>query len=164
MLAAASGLWWVASSGPPPVPDAPTAKGDWTLHVGIKRQEQTQRHVAGQRFVDGDQLGFFYSSPVAGNLVLLFVDDAGQRTALVPQVGDAAMAVPAGSEVRLDAGGQLTATRGCEWLVGVFSTAPFSRTQVETRLAVRPATRDQRCGLELRARPEWSIQIIELER
>ena len=53
------------------------------------------------------------------------------------------MAVPAGVEVRLDAGGRLTATTRCEWLVGVFAAEPFERAQMLDALRVRAGDGDE---------------------
>lgn len=164
-LAAAAGmLIWLVSRRPPDVGEGVRAKGAWSLHVGIKRGDRVLRRKAGSVFHTGDELGFFYTAPQPGYLSIVFVDSSGAEAILFPRTGSKAASVPAGSEVRLDAGGQLTATMDCEWVVGAYSEAPFDSRLPIDAIQSATGTLGRDCALDVDETLDVALDIVPLIR
>jgi|GEM_PF-3543285 len=127
----------------------PTAGApDWSLQVGVKRGDERFVLGSGGTLRTDDQLGFFYSAAAAGHLMIAFVDADGAIVRLFPRDADAAKTVPAGREMRLDAGATLTGAEGCEWVVGALGVEGFDLEALaqDVRAAHDPA---DPCALEL---------------
>lgn len=162
-VAAVTLLWLFVPRSETP-PEAPIAKGEWTLHVGMKRNGRTSRATLNTRFAVGDELGFFYTSPAPGYAAILVMDARGQAASVFPRVGFDAAPVPAGTEVRLDAGGTVTASEHAEWLVSGFSQSPFTVADLEGAIAIDPDTSDAAPTLRVRPDSPLTIQVMRLSR
>jgi hypothetical protein len=150
VLAAAA--WWLRRDHvPAPQPGALAMKGGFHLTVAVARGDRRFVAASGAELQAGDRLGFFYSSPTAGYLVLLFADENGTVARLYPPAEPERL--PAGERVRLADGALVEPGSGCEWIVGVFTAErpDVARLEGALRGALRRREACQLPGLELPA-------------
>jgi anti-sigma factor RsiW len=145
------------------VPEPPSAlhpKGvaAFQLHAAALRQGKTLRVREGVRLEPGDQVGFFYSAPRAGHLMILY---AGERelVRVFPAATARSAPVAAGREVRIPDGATLSAGTGCEWFFGIWSSRSFDEAEAARRVG---ALRDRRrgCRVEGSSKGEVNVQVI----
>jgi anti-sigma factor RsiW len=100
---------------PPPEADLTPKGASLQIQVGVERGDARLR-LPGPRVQRGDRLGLFYSSSEEGALTVVYLEKTGPAVAASRLFGPER--VPAGDEVRLEAGAQLEAPADCEWVVG----------------------------------------------
>lgn len=152
------------------VPRLPTddvalvAKGQPQLFVAAERNGDTFRVVPGMHLQDGDELGFFYTSPKAVYLQLFHVTQGAEITLLFPAGKTQSASVQAGTRVALPDGAVLSqGSAGCEWFIALFSEQALSQRAGARAIA---AAVDKRRGCEL---PDFSqagidAQVLQVNR
>ena len=95
---------------------------------------QVFNFVGGAQLIDGDRLGFFYTAPAAGHMLIFYgeIADGPQLTRLFPAEGPPGSApVQAGKAVPVPDGAVVGPGAGCEWVVGLFSEAPIDEAAAQ---------------------------------
>ncbi len=96
-------------------------KGPDRLHVAVRRGEKTFKARSGDALRTNDTLGFFYTAPRSGYIVILFADEEGQVSQVYPEKGWDR--IDPGVEKALPGGAVMAQGQGCEWLAAFFSHA-----------------------------------------
>jgi hypothetical protein len=108
----------------PGVRDAGTlhvkGRAAFELQVAAAHGGRTFRLAEGARLAPGDQLGFFYSAPTSGYLVVAHASP-DEVTRIFPASGGGGTPVAAGREVRIPDGVRVSPGQGCAWFIGLFS-------------------------------------------
>jgi hypothetical protein len=140
-VAAALALFLVPTGVPGPGDDGVTLKGS-ALRVFVKRGDAEPTPLAADaRVAAGDALRFSYDAPQDGYLAIFDLDGTEAVTVFWPFDGTAASAVKRGAGL-LPGSVVLDASPGPEWLVAVWSRAPFDVAPLAAQLrgqATRPA-------------------------
>ncbi|PKN56727.1 MAG: hypothetical protein CVU56_14745 [Deltaproteobacteria bacterium HGW-Deltaproteobacteria-14] len=136
---------------------------EWSLQIGVKRGHQRFVLGPGGTLRTDDQLGFFYSAAAPAHLIIAYVDADGAIVRLFPRDSDLAKRVPAGREVRLDAGATLTGAAGCEWVVGALAAEPFDFASLAAELRRARAAADP-CALPLDDTPQRTHRAVLIHR
>ena len=137
-LAAAASALLVVTAGllltPPQGVERDTAPGAGMVPKGggdqlaVAVQRGTHRFTArpGDRLLEGDRIGLFYSAAEDGHLAVIHLDQSGATTLLFPAGRESSAAIRAGTEQPLPDGGVVEGGAGCEWLIAVFSEQPLA--------------------------------------
>jgi len=172
-LAAAALLAVVLTTAIRPTVDGPTGPGGGgelvpkgaTDRVTLAVQRGTKWSLArpGDRLLPGDQFGFFYTASAPGYLAVLHVDESKEPFVLHPLDGERSAPAPAGENVRVEGGGEMTAGKGCEWFVTVFSDTPLRTDDLKDRL--RRATLDAAaCELGIEVPEARTVRVFPVRR
>jgi hypothetical protein len=100
-------------------------KGSWQLTVKGLRQGKPFLLRPDHVLQAGDRLGFFFTGAQAGYLGILYLESK-QRSVIYPATAAQAGKVSAGSGQALKDGVLVEAGSDCGWIVGLYSTQPFS--------------------------------------
>jgi hypothetical protein len=137
-------------------------KGSWTLEVAAQRQGKQFLAPSGTLLHSGDSLGFFYSSPRDGYLMLLYADAHDAPVRLFPAQGRASAKVQAGERVSVPDGAVLSPGTGCEWIIGFFTRRPLA-TDEAASIAQRMVSTRQGCTLGT-AGAQIEAQVVTVNR
>ncbi len=122
-------------------PDRLQPKGSWELHVAAEHDGKVV-NVETTLLVEGDRLGFFYSSATDAHLMILYADQTGSVTRIFPANRERSAAIVTGQRVRIGDGAQLGEAAECEWLVGLLGRRPFDTREATDLLQARVRARD----------------------
>ena len=117
------------------------------LHLAVRRHGEALRLKAGESLQDGDIVGFFYSSPRAGYLVVLGVTQGKGAVVLYPSSGSYSGVVGSGSDVALPTTGVVEQQGQCEWIVGVFSDEPLPLASLRDGATEAARAANAKCNL-----------------
>lgn len=118
-LSTAALLVFVRPADGPVRSDGARVKGDTLVELAVGRGPASMPYV-GQALRAGDRLAFRYSTTKRW-LVLLNVDERGEVTVVVPEVGTSSLAIEPGQQQRLEVGFELDDSLAPELLVAIFS-------------------------------------------
>jgi len=105
------------------------------LAVAVQRGDRRFTAQPGDRLLPGDRIGLFYTAAADGYLLVLHLDEQGQRTLLFPAGGTRSGRISAGAAVPLPDGGVVEDGSGCEFLIAVFSEQPLAAAELNRQLA-----------------------------
>ena len=97
----------------------------YKLLLAVQRSGQIRRAIEGEKLQAADQLGFYYTARQPGFLMILHAAQDGNLTPLFPRGARISGRITAGVQQGLGYPTTLAVPRGCEWVVGVFSTQVF---------------------------------------
>jgi hypothetical protein len=137
-------------------------KGPFRIHMAVQRGERRFSASSGGTFRTGDVLGFFYTAPEDGYLVVLFSDQRGKITRVFP-VREPGW-VRAGIQRPLPDGAVLEPGEGCEWIVGFFSQKPSDVEELGEFLRRAVQDRKPDCTLGPMEPEGISIHALTLRR
>lgn len=106
------------------------AKGGTMVEIAVGRGSSSMPYV-GQALRAGDRLAFRYSTTKRW-LVLLDVDERGEVTVVVPEVGTSSLAIEPGQQQRLEVGFELDDSLAPELLVAIFSDEALELDALES--------------------------------
>ena len=129
------------------------------LHIGVKRGAQQFRIKPGNKLRKGDHLGFFYSAPKEGYLMIYNLTSEGEKTLLYPKDGMLSAPIIKGKNIRIPDGAVMGDTIGCEWIIAVFSDQRLTKEEVELKLDNAGGQAD--CDLKLSVPGSRRIQIFQ---
>lgn len=108
------------------------AKGGTMVEIAVGRGPSSMPYV-GQALREGDRLAFRYSTTKRW-LVLLDVDERGEVTVVVPEVGTGSLAIEPGQQQRLEIGFELDDSLAPELLVAIFSDEALELDALESEI------------------------------
>jgi hypothetical protein len=141
-----------------------TVKGEGdAFFIAVQRGPSRFAARPGDRLLEGDQLGLFYSASVPGYLAVFDVDEQGDTTLLYPAGSQHSEKVAAGSRVPLADGGIVREGTGCEWVVAVFSSQVLKTRELEK--TIRRSTKSRAgCKLDVSIPQARTIRIFSVLR
>lgn len=105
------------------------------LTVAVLRNGQRFRLQPQDDLRIGDQLGFFYTSTTPGYLALFIAGPGTDPTQLFPTSGGHSGPIPTATQAALPDGAIMQSEDGCEWIIGVFSSAPLALDALQMQIA-----------------------------
>ncbi len=127
VTAIALGIWWRSYSTTVEAPVTqliPKGPKD-SISVVIRRDNRLLKATHADTLLNGDQLGFFYSTQTPAYFALFTRDSDGEVFVLYPASGKESVLVQPGENVPLPDGATVEEPGPCEWVVGVFSKKPL---------------------------------------
>ena len=101
-------------------------KGNFdNIFVVAQRGARQFKLKEGDRLIQGDQLGFFYSTDEPGYLAVFALTEDSEVTLLFPAGKKSSDPITVGNQVPIPDGAVIDQGKGCEWILGVFSDTPL---------------------------------------
>ena len=164
MIALAVGAYfaWPEKSTLPDADLVVKGTGD-ELFVGIRRDAAEFLVRPGQKLVEGDQVGLFYSTEASGYLAIYNLDDTGAATLIYPAGQTRSARISAKRRAPLPDGAEVGKGSGCEWFIAIFSDSEFdlettAQTLEQAKLSSPP------CALKVDLPVARSVRIVPLTR